>query len=107
MNALANLAVEQNRWLAFARRGRSPRAFDDSNEAMRLHVLRNRWADHQHREDCYWHIHPPALPPKASLRPWGIAMVRLVGGELRRAEIHWYEAHGVGRVRHKIKRFVD
>ena len=37
----------------------------------------------------------------------GIAMVRLEDGELRRAEIHWYEAHGVGRVRHKIKRFVD
>ncbi len=37
----------------------------------------------------------------------GIAMVRLAGGELRRAEIHWYEAHGVGRVRYKIKRFVD
>lgn len=37
----------------------------------------------------------------------GIAMVRLEGGELRRAEIHWYEAHGVGRVRHKIKKFVD
>ena len=25
----------------------------------------------------------------------------------RRAEIHWYEAHGIGRVRHKIKRFLD
>jgi hypothetical protein len=37
----------------------------------------------------------------------GIAMIRLEDGELRRAEIHWYEAHGVGRVRHKIKRFVD
>jgi len=37
----------------------------------------------------------------------GIAMVRLANGALRRAEIHWYEAHGVGRVRHKIKRFVD
>ena len=29
----------------------------------------------------------------------GIATVRLAGGELRRAEIHWYEAHGIGRVR--------
>ncbi len=37
----------------------------------------------------------------------GIAMVRLADGALRRAEIHWYEAHGVGRVRYKIKRFVD
>jgi len=37
----------------------------------------------------------------------GIATVRTVSGALRRAEIHWYEAHGIGRVRHKIKRFVD
>ena len=37
----------------------------------------------------------------------GTGMVRLASGELRRAEIHWYEAHGVGRVLHKIKRFVD
>jgi len=37
----------------------------------------------------------------------GIATIRLVTGELRRAEIHWYEAHGIGRVRHKIKRFLE
>jgi hypothetical protein len=37
----------------------------------------------------------------------GIATVRLTGGDLRRAEIHWYEAHGIGSVRHKIKRFLD
>ena len=37
----------------------------------------------------------------------GMATVRLASGELRRAEIHWYEAHGIGRVRHKIKRFLD
>jgi hypothetical protein len=36
----------------------------------------------------------------------GTAMVRIASGELRRAEIHWYEAHGIGRVRHKIKRFL-
>ena len=37
----------------------------------------------------------------------GIATVRIASGALRRAEIHWYEAHGIGRVRHKIKRFLD
>ena len=37
----------------------------------------------------------------------GIATVRIASGELRRAEIHWYEAHGIGRVRHKMKRFLD
>ena len=25
----------------------------------------------------------------------GIATVRIASGELRRAEIHWYEAHGI------------
>ena len=37
----------------------------------------------------------------------GVATVRIASGALRRAEIHWYEAHGIGRVRHKIKRFLD
>ena len=36
----------------------------------------------------------------------GFATVRTTGGHLRRAEIHWYEAHGVGRRRFKIKRFL-
>lgn len=37
----------------------------------------------------------------------GISMVRLASGTIRRAELHWYEAHGVGKRRIKIKRFVD
>ena len=37
----------------------------------------------------------------------GTALVRLHGGRMRRAELHWYEAHGLGRVRMKIKRFLD
>jgi hypothetical protein len=37
----------------------------------------------------------------------GRGVVRLRGGRLRRAELHWYEAHGIGRVRMKIKRFLD
>jgi len=37
----------------------------------------------------------------------GIAMVRVVTGSARRAEVHWYEAHGVGRRGLKIKRFLD
>ena len=37
----------------------------------------------------------------------GDATVRLVSGTLRRAEIHWYEAHGVGKRGLKIKRFLD
>lgn len=37
----------------------------------------------------------------------GNATVRLNNGVLRRAEIHWYEAHGVGKHGLKIKRFLD
>jgi len=37
----------------------------------------------------------------------GVATVRLVTDELRRAEVRWYEAHGIGRVRHNLKRFLD
>jgi hypothetical protein len=36
----------------------------------------------------------------------GIATVRLSDGTIRQAEIHWYEAHGIGRQRIKIKRFL-
>jgi len=37
----------------------------------------------------------------------GIAMVRLANGRIRQAEVHWYEAYGVGRKRFKIKRFLE
>jgi hypothetical protein len=36
----------------------------------------------------------------------GFADVRLSTGEILRAELHWYEANGIGRVEFKIKRFV-
>ena len=37
----------------------------------------------------------------------GNAQVRLEDGSVDRAEVHWYEAHGIGRVEMKIKRFLD
>jgi len=37
----------------------------------------------------------------------GVAMVRLRTGRIRRAELHWYEAHGIGRREIKRKRYVD
>jgi hypothetical protein len=37
----------------------------------------------------------------------GIATIRLHNGEVRRAELHWYEAHGIGRKEIKRKRYVD
>jgi hypothetical protein len=37
----------------------------------------------------------------------GIARVRLHDGTVRLAEIHWYEAHGLGRHEFKIKGYLD
>jgi hypothetical protein len=37
----------------------------------------------------------------------GIARLRLEDGSLCNAEVHWYEAHGIGRVEMKIKRFLE
>jgi hypothetical protein len=37
----------------------------------------------------------------------GIAQVRLADGTVSKAEVHWYEAHGIGRKEMKIKRFLD
>ena len=36
----------------------------------------------------------------------GVAMVRLSNERIRQAEIHWYEAHGIGKRKLKIKRFL-
>jgi hypothetical protein len=37
----------------------------------------------------------------------GIGRVRFSDGSEAVAEIHWYEAHGIGRKELKIKRFLD
>ena len=37
----------------------------------------------------------------------GVATVRLANGNLRRVELHWYEAHGIGKRDFKIKRYLD
>jgi hypothetical protein len=37
----------------------------------------------------------------------GLARVRLPDGTIHRAEVHWYEAHGLGRKEFKIKRLLD
>ena len=36
----------------------------------------------------------------------GLATLQLASGEIVEAEVHWYEAHGVGKRRMKIKRFL-
>ncbi len=36
----------------------------------------------------------------------GIATVELADGTISEAEIHWYEAHGIGRKDFKVKRVI-
>jgi hypothetical protein len=36
-----------------------------------------------------------------------VASVCRANGTTRLAELHWYEAHGIGKVRIKIKRYLD
>lgn len=36
----------------------------------------------------------------------GVATVRLANGRVRRVELHWYEAHGIGKRDIKIKRYL-
>ena len=33
----------------------------------------------------------------------GVAKVRLFSGRIRLAEVHWYEAHGIGKREFKLK----
>ena len=37
----------------------------------------------------------------------GVAQVHLENGKIRLAEIHWYEAHGIGKRQLKIKKYLD
>ena len=37
----------------------------------------------------------------------GRATIRLLSGRIRRAELHWYEAHGIGRRDIKRKRYLE
>jgi hypothetical protein len=37
----------------------------------------------------------------------GLARVELQDGTIRTAELHWYEAHGLGTYEHKIKHYLD
>jgi hypothetical protein len=37
----------------------------------------------------------------------GFASIRLTNGTIRQAEIHWYEAFGIGKKEFKLKRFLN
>ena len=36
----------------------------------------------------------------------GIALIRLSSGKVKLAELHWYEAHGIGKKEIKRKRYL-
>ena len=37
----------------------------------------------------------------------GYAFVELMDGQIRYAELHWYECHGIGKRKMKIKRLLE
>ncbi len=37
----------------------------------------------------------------------GVARIRLQNGKIRAAELHWYEAHGIGRREIRWKCYID
>lgn len=37
----------------------------------------------------------------------GVALIRISTGRVRLAELHWYEAHGIGKKEMKRKRYLD
>ncbi len=37
----------------------------------------------------------------------GTAQIQLSNGRIRNAELHWYEAHGIGRREIRWKRYID
>lgn len=40
-------------------------------------------------------------------KPKGIAFVKLPNGNVRHVELHWYEAHEIGRKDIKTKQYLD
>jgi hypothetical protein len=45
--------------------------------------------------------------PAAWRKRKGRATIRLTDGRIRDAELHWYEASGIGKREFKIKRYLD
>ncbi len=49
----------------------------------------------------------PLLRQRYGIGNWrkkkGVATIRISDGVTLRAEVHWYEAHGIGKVKLKIK----
>ncbi|HEX5706402.1 MAG TPA: hypothetical protein VFX96_03860 [Pyrinomonadaceae bacterium] len=53
----------------------------------------------------------PVLRKRFGRRRWtklkGVARVRLRDGTTRLAEVHWFEAHGIGKKLMRVKRYLD
>jgi hypothetical protein len=60
-----------------------------------------------------WFRHAPIAklvhvqPPSPDHLYWPDLDVRLRSGTIRRAELHWYEAHGISRKEIKRKQYAD
>jgi len=71
--------------------------------------LWNHWRDPQHRTNCErdrssWSCPFTEIYGQGRWRKLkGFASVRLTEGTVHTAELHWYEAHGIGRKEIKIK----
>ena len=37
----------------------------------------------------------------------GVVTIKLADGFITKAELHWYECHGIGKKEFKIKRYLD
>jgi hypothetical protein len=63
---------------------------------------------HRHwAQDPSYGMAPPVVREGRWRKLKGKALVELPGGEVVWAEIHWYEAHGLGRVDMKVKRLLE
>lgn len=64
--------------------------------------------DHSHGQEVHIRRHLERLYDRGRWRKKkGIATVELADGTIGEAEIHWYEAHGIGRKDFKIKRVMQ
>jgi hypothetical protein len=66
-----------------------------------------RHRDNRYRPGCVHQAHLERTYGKGRWRKRkGIATVRLSDGTVREAEVHWFEAHGVGQKDFKVKKVI-
>ncbi len=77
------------------------------NERSLLKPYSQAEAEAKNAKRGIWSLGVKYISPKGWHKMKGIAKVRLQSGSIRNAELHWYEAHGIGRRKMKIKRLLD